>query len=599
MKLPSESNTNRARISHERQNNSNKEDNEASLRFKTMPMGDGPTSSNFSAPFLDSVSCWGDVPRRPARLIDILSDVEQEPATTSRSGISRITADQRPTENVKLPDNQTSSPKSFRIKPSTSSESNTCSSTTSTNSNSNKPPGIAGREKLLEWLRTSQAKRDENNRQVFTRWIDRIDSMNSQENTTINLTPGAVAATGNLNALDYQNGNFYTTPQTLPGLLATPTFFIGNPMGMMTTSNVRTNQISNSVGNLPPGSYNAPSTDSLTVSPENLKPDFLSQTTTNHSNFTNSNLETYLDETSTSVQPVADNSTATQPVSTSGTGLINKDQSINRSVIVPSVSSYLSQTSALNSTASCLVRSSTPGLIDALQPQPYYITMPVINNPLCPPMFYYYCYQNQLSPGQNVLHHSPLKLPDPRQQLVYLVPAVGPHSSLTTTSQPMYVPDNCMCVPAYQPVPDQSNYDLINLNTDSSIHRIFDASSYSSVTLSVPTDSGNTKDETKTSSLDPTHSLSMENGDTLNVNQTNNSEPSSTAPPCSVNSLDFDMNQWYTILQDIGSSSNLPCSSSIPTSVEVNNSNLYQTHINNSHLTETAVVTDERQTGKV
>ncbi|VEL42695.1 unnamed protein product, partial [Protopolystoma xenopodis] len=34
----------------------------------------------------------------------------------------------------------------------------------------------SGRERLLEWLRESQAKRDENNRQVFTRWIDRYEA---------------------------------------------------------------------------------------------------------------------------------------------------------------------------------------------------------------------------------------------------------------------------------------------------------------------------------------------------------------------------------------------------------------------------------------
>ncbi|KAA3674532.1 uncharacterized protein DEA37_0003630 [Paragonimus westermani] len=636
MKLSTEANTSRARILDGRQNTNNKEDNVDSLRYKTMPMGDGPTSSNYNAPPLDSVSCCGDVSRRPPKMIDILSDVEKESVSTSRSGISSVTPRQRITESLKLPDNQTSSPKSLRIKPNTISESNKHSSTTGTSSNSNKPSGIAGREKLLEWLRTSQAKRDENNRQVFTRWIDRIDSMNHQENTTINSTPSAVTASGNSDALDYPSVNFYTTPQTPPGLLATPTFYIRNAMGLMTTSNVRTNQNlsklasfipasyniegtpfgigpfmsnitphvltvfspPNSVGTLPPGSYHASSTDSLTDSSENLKPDFLSQTTTIHSNFTNSNVENHLDETSNSLQAVADNPTITRPVSTSCTRMTNEDQSMNRSVVVPSISSYISQTSALNSTAASLVSYNTHGLTDE-PPQPHYVTMPMVNNPLYTPVFYYYCYQNQLSFAQNLLHHSPLKLFDPGQQLVYLVPTVGPHSSLTAMSQPMYIPDSGMCVPAYQPIPDQSNYDLTNLNSDSSMYRMFETSSYSSTISTLPAYSENIEGGTETSSSDPINVLSMENDATLRVNQKSTSEPLSTAPRCSVNTLDFDVNQWYTILQDIGCSSSLSDSSSIPTSVEVNNSNLSQTHIGNSHFTETAVVTDERQTGKV
>ncbi len=36
------------------------------------------------------------------------------------------------------------------------------------------------RQKLLDWLKASQAKRDENNRQVFSRWIEKMDNIKSQ-----------------------------------------------------------------------------------------------------------------------------------------------------------------------------------------------------------------------------------------------------------------------------------------------------------------------------------------------------------------------------------------------------------------------------------
>lgn len=39
---------------------------------------------------------------------------------------------------------------------------------------------IDKRQRLLDWLKASQAKRDENNRQVFSRWIEKMDSMKPQ-----------------------------------------------------------------------------------------------------------------------------------------------------------------------------------------------------------------------------------------------------------------------------------------------------------------------------------------------------------------------------------------------------------------------------------
>ncbi|VDM05289.1 unnamed protein product [Schistocephalus solidus] len=40
------------------------------------------------------------------------------------------------------------------------------------------------RQKLLAWLKASQAKRDENNRQVFSRWIEKIDSERPKAHST-------------------------------------------------------------------------------------------------------------------------------------------------------------------------------------------------------------------------------------------------------------------------------------------------------------------------------------------------------------------------------------------------------------------------------
>ncbi|VDP33459.1 unnamed protein product [Echinostoma caproni] len=256
-----------SRHNHERQKNHLKETGDSVTRCKTYSLGTNvclpdtnPLVPNSRSP--DAVSCWGDVPKRQPRLADLFHASDEDLISSTRSSMTHCndnaymgqrTGPDRSvlTESVgsSYKKSQSSYPKSI------TTASKTAESDESTNSKSNKNPSGTGRERLLEWLRTSQAKRDENNRQVFTRWIDRIDSMNNQESITANLSSAAaltsVAAVnmGTPGTVDFAHNSLFTSAfpgangtngTTLPGLIASPAFLIGGPFGMLTAPGLNT-----------------------------------------------------------------------------------------------------------------------------------------------------------------------------------------------------------------------------------------------------------------------------------------------------------------------------------------------------------------------
>ncbi|VDP96198.1 unnamed protein product, partial [Trichobilharzia regenti] len=105
-------------------------------------------------------------------------------------------------------------------------------------SNSNNDGSNTGREKLLEWLKLSQAKRDENNRQVFTRWIDKVDSLNQLDSPqTFNNNNNVINSTiFGINAGTIENSDNCMQPSLIPNLMASSAFFVDNRLNVVHTN---------------------------------------------------------------------------------------------------------------------------------------------------------------------------------------------------------------------------------------------------------------------------------------------------------------------------------------------------------------------------
>ncbi|CAH8847625.1 unnamed protein product [Trichobilharzia szidati] len=103
---------------------------------------------------------------------------------------------------------------------------------------SNSDSSNTGREKLLEWLKLSQAKRDENNRQVFTRWIDKIDSLNQLDSPqTFNNNNNVIDSTVfGINAGTIENSDNCMQPSLMPNLMASSAFFVDNRLNVLHTN---------------------------------------------------------------------------------------------------------------------------------------------------------------------------------------------------------------------------------------------------------------------------------------------------------------------------------------------------------------------------
>ncbi|KAH9282925.1 hypothetical protein ECG_04389 [Echinococcus granulosus] len=124
--------------------------NKARLSRKRPPISPstifGQINSNFHK---DSVYGFGDVPGTEAALAKHHSEAAVENGKCPKSSKKK-----KPTSGPIC-----------QLKP------------TATNTEDEKPDK---RQRLLDWLKASQAKRDENNRQVFSRWIEKMDNMKTQ-----------------------------------------------------------------------------------------------------------------------------------------------------------------------------------------------------------------------------------------------------------------------------------------------------------------------------------------------------------------------------------------------------------------------------------
>ncbi|CAL8098329.1 unnamed protein product [Calicophoron daubneyi] len=618
MRILSEQPMPRTRNSHERQNNNNKDDHETSSQYKTLSMGDIGThsNSNFSLRSSDAVSCWGDVPKRPTRLADLITEIDGESSTAQRSTSTNTGSTHRHTEryhDVQPNSSKTYSPRSKQTS-SCSTESRNSNEESGSKTKSSTGNNTAGREKLLEWLRSSQAKRDENNRQVFTRWIDRIESMSNQEAVAANLSSAAaaaaaIAAAGNtVGHLDFQHNTLFAPP-TLPGLLTTPAFVIGNPVSVMPNINPQGNahfsktnspfqtpvnaaylptllstkasglngtsfvpgfnslltNLASPSNNLIEGLHNEANinspTDSSSLTPDMIKPDLMSQTQ-NNAHICGSGLTSFCSDSSGSSMSNCESISPPQSVITPGSvnsGLVSDENEVNRQNKQSAPNMYPQQHPPLGQLDAAAM---TPnqGIPGGYQPHSYYITMPYVSDPLCPQMFYYYYYQNQLSSIMSAASGtgSQAKSFGINQPFVYFVPTAPTGAQIPSTGQPFYMTENYYCMPAIHQVPEAVGFDGISRMPDSSSSGIQNSTTYSS---GVPMNSIYSNEPNKTDgttvtdvSASETNSIlpggGMTSGESI---QLEHDESTRNSGNQSADPLEFDVNKWYAVLQDISS----------------------------------------------
>ncbi|KER33976.1 hypothetical protein T265_12468, partial [Opisthorchis viverrini] len=551
MKLSSDP---RARAAHGRQNNNNKSMTEGNAQYKMISMGDGPVQPNstFGGRSFDSVSCWGDVPKHSTRLIEILNEMDTSPGRipSHRSGPIASRTVERHNE-TDFP-NVTTKFSGKSKQPVASSAEVTVTTTEKSISGANsKTSGTTGREKLLEWLRTSQAKRDENNRLVFSRWIDRLGSMNTKEPASPTVSHNA----GGLNSADFQQTGvpLLSPPTILPGLFATPTLVMSNPIGLM-TSNYAFSRLGNSFPHTAQSTYGS---SSLIVPPNfssnvsfttNVSPNLLCTQQSNelaqpamcvlsttestdparcdslprsHNTETpshDSKLSSYNSESSTSnVYQLAENISVSPNASLTVSGeseTENREQTnVPFTHVYPSVQEV-------------------PLTSNGVQHNPYYLSMPLLGDSLIPQMYYYqYCYQNQNAlPKQACYSGSPV---------VYFVP----QSQLSSSGQPVYFPTTYICTSGYRnSLEPMTPFDLADKQTndpqDDKLTKTWGhiSSVQSGDFNTTVTDSFQKEPNSVPSQLESAESSAQTAAD-YNIPST----------------LDFDMNQWYSVLGSINS----------------------------------------------
>ncbi|TGZ74719.1 hypothetical protein CRM22_000792 [Opisthorchis felineus] len=556
MKLSSDP---RARAAHGRQNNNNKSITEGNTQYKMMSMGDGPVQPNstFSGRSFDSVSCWGDVPKHSTRLIEILNEMDTSPGRnpSHRSGpIASRTVERHSETDLS---NVTAKLSGKSKQPVASSAEVTVTTAEKLTSGANsKNSGTAGREKLLEWLRTSQAKRDENNRLVFSRWIDRLGSMNTQEAASPTVSHNA----GGLNSADFQQTGapLLSPPAILSGLFATPTLVMSNPIGLM-TSNYAFSRLGNSFPHTAQTTYGSsslimpPNFSSNVSFTTNVSPNLLNTLCTQQSNELAQPAICVLSTTESTdpsrcdILPRSHNaetlshdsklSSYSPEYSTSNVHQLTENISVspNTSLTV----SGESETENKEQTNVPFTRvyppvQEVPLTSNGVQHNPYYLSMPLVSDSLIPQMYYYqYCYQNQ---SQNALPKQTCYSGSP---LVYFVP----QSQLSSSGQPVYYPTTYICTPGYRnSLEPMTSFDLADKQ------------------------SNHPQDDKLTETLG--YISSVQSGD-FNTNVTDSFQKESNSAPSQLESaessvqtaadynitstLDFDMNQWYSVLGSINS----------------------------------------------
>ncbi|THD22771.1 hypothetical protein D915_006299 [Fasciola hepatica] len=637
MKTYMDSTSTASRSGHERQANTHKENNDSSTHYKTVPIGNNGCLHGGALPSPrspDAVGCWGDVPKRQTCLADLFHTADEDsmpvnrPSTAHAARLGSRTADRFGTSEslgntVKSSSNYTKG-STTDSKPSVSED---------TAQKSNKNSNGTGRERLLEWLRTSQAKRDENNRQVFTRWIDRIDSMNNQETLSANLTSATAlasvtAAVGcSAGTVDFTHNPLFTSAfpgangtngTTLPGLLAPPAFLISNPLGMLCTpglntmntiSTVRSNTVyQNSLNNpyLPAviPSKGVPVNTLAPLSP--IQPSLITLTSNGTANQTdkshpdtmmanqneseasklenssqsNTNLNpngpvrnTYGSDTNNVTGTTSEDTTNVKSSTMKG-GLVTPESIGHGSTTpFPLNTVYFPPTVPLNTVDPSVV----PGPI---HPSHYYVPMPLINDSLASQMYYYYYYQNQIAnppapnpnpTGTNAMN-KPIGMPQP---WVYYVPSPGTPGSIPATGHSLYMSDNCMCMSTCPTIVDSVPYEMSNRRSEESKENPLNVTSSAYPPL-IPFTTGSLQTlnaETNNSNL-----LNLSKAESLVKLTTNScllssdstiSEPLNADTGSNNGAMDFDTKQWYAVLHDINNPHGTDCSRGMKTSKNI------------------------------
>lgn len=651
-----------SRPSHERQTNTHKENNDASTHYKSTPIGnnscvhDNPLSSSRSP---DTVGCWGDVPKRQTCLADLFHTTDEEtmamnrPNTIHTARLVSRTMDRCAVTSDTIAKSSSSHTKGLANETKSSSE--------GTDQNFTKNSNGTGRERLLEWLRTSQAKRDENNRQVFTRWIDRIDSMNNQETINANLSSAATLASCapgySASTLDFPHNSLFTSTlpgatgtngTALPGLLAPTAFFISNPLGMLCTPGLNTiNTISpvkpntlhqNSLNNpyLPtmmPG-RSAPMNPLTSMTP--VQPSLITLATNSSSNQTDKShsegIENSRNESETNKSENGSQSTTNLNLNsparaTYGTDTNNvttassEDMTNGRS---PVLKAGPASTESVGSGSTPLplntvyfpptvpMNTMDPSMVSgSIHPSHYYVPMPLLNDPLASQMYYYYYCQNQMNNpatsnpntiGTNATN-KPLGFP---QQWICYVPGPSAPASFPTTAHSLYMPDNCMCVPACSTMVDPVPYELSNRRPEESKENSLNmtTSTYSPL-IQFPTGCSQTLNAENTSNSNqlnlpkPESLVKMTTNGCLLSSEVNVSDTINADQENNTSTIDFDTKQWYSVLQDIANPHGTDCARRMKTSKNIDSLTLSTTNSQSLILEKDTPLGSDPQTKKI
>lgn len=445
MRPPNDRMSKKITASHERQNNNNKEDQENSANFRTVSMGDGPglSNSSFYGRSSDSVSCWGDVPKRSTRLIDIISEMDYDNASDSRTSNCRGNQTHRNSERqqnmesriAQDPDNTQQS-----IQDSSCSTEDNNSQNTSGHTRS---PGSKGRERLLEWLRVSQAKRDENNRQIFSRWIDRLERLNKQGTTNVSpIQPVPFLPNELNNQMEYQHGTIFQQPVTnLPGLLAASTFLLGNQFSIQGTAPLPKLAVALQAS-LTPACFPNLLGGKVPLAGTH-------QCSTEIPSEDNSTEKIYC-ENSNQISVGSNMNEISQRSPFCAEATINK-QIINENG-EPDQQTHTTlpfQQSTYSQYLTDLGMNNLNPMTNGSYAQPYYIALPIVNDPAyCSQMFGYYCYPHQIITGPQMSSNLAAHLAVPRthevgQQLFYTMHPSVNQSQPFPSNQHFYTSEAC------------------------------------------------------------------------------------------------------------------------------------------------------------
>lgn len=453
------------------------------MHFRTSAMGDVDGMNNCSPS--ESVGCWGDAPKRITRLSDILMDIKMEQNLSNRASHTDTRNESCHVEHVspqvtKESKNDASTSKKQHFPLATGNE---CSTK---ETKSSKAP-TSNRKRLLEWLQTSQAKRDENNRQVFSRWIDRIDSLHAQEalanqNFPANLGSAVANGTsvGSNDLTTFSSNGLFTTVPTFPGLVAQqPTLLLGNPY-IANPNNIPQNKTALTAScphNVHP-TYSSEPYTTISLLPNTGKPASDAGNQPNgvvypdinySSNCSYRGIEaSKCDLIATDVtadtydQDVLEKSVKPLSIPTA-TVYYNQQLPLKEDTPIQSIDFNNESPTMLANASDISERNAFPSIGNQILPlpqhqQPYYHTMANFGD-IYPQYFQYYYYPNQSAtpfhlPNPNIYpeQQTNSKMIGLNQPVVYIMPAhlsagVQNASQLSSSMPPVYLTNGCIYVP--------------------------------------------------------------------------------------------------------------------------------------------------------